>query len=59
MSMNWQISIKKEKAIVLVGAIMSAATGYLTGIGYVSEATLIGAITAAVLAFWSEGVNTQ
>ena len=54
-----KISVKKENAIVFVGAIMGAVTGYLTGIGRTTEAGIIGAITAAVLTFWSEGINTS
>jgi hypothetical protein len=44
---------------VLGGTVASAVTGYLTALGFISEAALIGTITAAVIAFWSEGVNTE
>lgn len=54
-----KISVKKEKAIVFIGAIMGVVTGYLTGIGRVTEAGIIGTVTAAVLALWSEGINTD
>ena len=53
-----KLSVKKEKLIVLVGSIMAAVTGYLST-SYPVEAGLMGTVTAAVLVFWSEGVNTE
>jgi hypothetical protein len=56
--MNLEISIKKEKAIVLLGTLGAAISGYLIGMGKVAEGGLIGAVTTALVTFWSEGVNT-
>ena len=53
-----QISVKKEKAIVLASTILLTVTGYLAGRGFVTEAGILGTIGAAVLTFWSEGINT-
>lgn len=48
----------KEKLVVLVGSIGTGITGYLAASGYPLEATLAGTIAAAIIAFWSEGINT-
>lgn len=53
-----QISIVKEKALVFVGTIGAAASGYLLALNRPAEASLVGAVTAAIVVFWSQGVNT-
>lgn len=54
-----EISITKEKAVVLVGTMGAAVSGYLVGIGKPLEGGLVGTVTGAVVAFWSEGINTK
>lgn len=54
-----EVSSLKEKVIVLTGTVAAAFTGYLTAIGRPLEAGLLGTISAAVIVFWSEGVNTE
>ena len=53
-----EISVKKEKLIVLVGVILTTIAGYVAGKGLIYEAGLIETLGGAVLVFWSEGVNT-
>jgi hypothetical protein len=53
-----KISSSKEKLLVLAGTVTAAVTGYLAGAGYIAEAGLIGTVAGAVIAFWSEKVNT-
>ena len=52
-------SATKEKALVLGGTIAAAVTGYLTAIGRPLEAGLVGTVSAAIIAFWSQKVNTE
>ena len=54
-----EISVTKEKLVVLAGTIGSGASGYLLALGRPAEAALAGTVTAAIVAFWSEGVNTK
>jgi len=53
------MSATKEKIIVLAGTIGSAITGYLAAIGRPAEAALVGTVSAAVITFWSEAINTN
>ena len=53
-----QISIVKEKAIVFIGTIGAAISGYLIGIGKPAEGALVASISGAIVVFWSQGVNT-
>lgn len=54
-----EISVKKEKLLVLFGTVSAAVTGYLAAVGLHAEAALVGTVTTAVYVFWSEGVNTN
>ena len=54
-----ETSSKTEKAVVLVGTIGSGVSGYLAALGKYPEAALAGTVSAAVVAFWSQGVNTE
>lgn len=53
-----KVSVNKEKAIVFATALGTAVTGYLAGIGLVLESATVGSVSAAVIAFWSQGINT-
>jgi hypothetical protein len=57
--LNWKISVNKEKAVVFINTIVGIASGYLVGIGYVTEGGILTAVTLAVTTFWSEGINTN
>jgi uncharacterized membrane protein (DUF4010 family) len=57
--MNIRISVKKEKAIVFAGAIITYVAGVLTTMGKYTEAGAVATIGGLVLTFWSEGVNTE
>ncbi len=54
-----QVSATKEKLVVLAGTIGSGISGYLLALGRPAEAALAGTVTAAIVGFWSEGVNTK
>lgn len=49
----------KEKLVVLAGTVSAAVTGYLVAVNRPTEAALVGTVSAAVIAFWSQGVNTK
>lgn len=53
-----ETSSRKEKLLVLGGTVSAAVTGYLAALGRPAESALVGTVAAAIIAFWSEGVNT-
>lgn len=53
-----KISVKKEKAIVFITSIAGIITGYVATFNPI-VAGIAASTVAAVLVFWSEGINTE